>query len=258
VVDTATAIPTTRLDRRGQATGPTSGREPVGIGAPDGGVVVVRVPTGMFEIGDHLSRWWTAGRSRPGDRVLDTSGATLSFLVRQRPDLHSLTVLGDGPGTAHSAAPFPVTYRRRDISRPWPVAGPFDLVVHTDPPVTGSGAMWKAGVEQAAAVLTIGGQIVLSVPVEVEDPSAVLRAAHLTIEEIRGVEPPSDPATVETILAARFGTGAVALHRSLRQGCPDEYVDPLIASALAGDAERVLYACRKRRRPSAPDGTSRS
>lgn len=214
------------------------------------------IPTGLS---DYLSRWWTVRLNRPGDRVVDASGATLPFFVRQRPDLHSLTVLVDEPRSdgiervTDLAAPFPVSYRRCDISRPWPVAGPFDLVIHTDPTISRPVAAWPAGVEHAATFVAIGGRIVLSVPAAIDDPPATLRAARLAIEEVHGVAPPTDPVDVEAIQSARFGADAVGLYRALRRGGPDELVGPLIATA-----PEVLYACRKLPCQPAPGGTGRS
>lgn len=202
-------------------------------------------------ISDYLRRWWTARATRPGDRVVEVTGAMsthLPFLNRQRPDLHSLTILSSVPprtsGT-DTVSPFPVTRRHVDIAQAWPVAGPFDLVIHTEPTADRSPDAWWAGVAQAVAVLTVGGRIVLAVPEGIDARPDALHAAGLAVNEIRGVTPPADPAEVEAIVTTRFGRDAADLYGTMRRGNPGALVDAVVATTLVGDAVEVLHVCRK-------------
>lgn len=53
------------------------------------------------------------------------------------------------------------------------------------------------------------------------------------------------PERVDTTLRARYGRAAVTLCAAMRRACPEELVDPVIASVLPDAAETVIRLCRK-------------
>jgi|GEM_PF-2679846 len=199
---------------------------------------------------------WITQLCRPGDRVVEMAhgvSALLPHLVRRRRDLHSLVIiivdddqphvdaergLGDGP------MPFPVVHRFWDTDRSWPVAGPFDLIVDVAAPDR-TGDRWMTVVAQAAEFLTAEGRLVLAVPRGVRNLASVMSTAVLLVDESRGLVPPADSVAIERILDGRYGSSAATLYRAMRRGCPGQLVDPVVAAALAGDAETVLHVCRK-------------
>lgn len=90
-------------------------------------------------VSEHLQHRWVAQLCRAGDRVVEVAldgSKLLPLLTRECLELHSLTVLGDlGPSVGSSSLlavdgrTFAVTHRPWDGCRPWPIAGPADLIV---------------------------------------------------------------------------------------------------------------------------------
>ncbi|MBA2321654.1 MAG: hypothetical protein H0V89_10910 [Deltaproteobacteria bacterium] len=204
---------------------------------------------------EYSKLWWITELCRPGDRVVEMAhggSALLPHLLRRRRDLHSLVIIVDDVqphvdaqrGLDDGHMQFPVVQRFWDTGRPWPVAGPFDLIVDVAAPGR-TGDRWMTVVAQAAEFLTAEGRLVLAVPPGVRDLASVMSTAGLSVDESRGLVPPADPVAIEQILDGRYGSAAATLYRAMRRGCPDQLVDPVVATALAGDAETVLHVCRK-------------
>lgn len=102
-------------------------------------------------------------------------------------------------------------------------------------------------IEDAAALLTLGGRLALSCPASITDLPEVLRRAGFTVDEVHGVELPERDEQVERVMSDRFGSGSIALYRAIRLHCEPEFVRPVVATGLAEEAATVLRICRRTR-----------
>lgn len=198
-------------------------------------------------IGGYLTACRVATLCRPGDRIVELASpasALLPLLLRRAVHPHSLTVVHVAGAEADGGSvPFPVTRRAWDGTRPWPVAGPVDLVV--DASAARPAASVLRTVENAAALLTIGGRLALSCPASVTDLPGLMRGAGFTVDEVHGIALPDREEQVERMVLDWFGTGSVGLYRAMRVNCEPEFLRPVVATCLAEDAATVLWVCRR-------------
>lgn len=203
----------------------------------------------------HPTDRWVAQLCRTGDRVVEVAvegSRLLPFLTRQRPDLHGLTVIGDVEPVAGGSSllaidepNFAVTRREWDGGRPWPIAGPTDLIVDVGAAWAPTENRWRPSIGQAAEYLTPGGRLVVGMPAVADNLPELLRTAGLTLDVTHGVQLPPDAEVVDAALLVRYVPASAALFAAMRRDCPEEFVGSVVASVLPEAAQTVLRLCRK-------------
>ena len=74
----------------------------------------------------------------------------------------------------------------------------------------------------------------------------MLDEVGLVVREIIGILPPLAQDETEAAVAGRYGSGAAAFYRRMRDFCPEALLGPVVATALGDAATEVLYICSRR------------
>jgi SAM-dependent methyltransferase len=234
-------------------------------------------PTGVM---NYVQRLYIAECCTSGADVIDVCcgrGLQLPVLYRYAPHIASYTGLDITPahlGEArdqvssldrlHGSRPFTITFAECDVSRTWPPVPAATVIIYTSALEHLPRASGVASLKQAATALAQDGVLYLSTPNTQGDPPRllqhgvhvyewndaelrpVLADAGLVIEDTVGLLPPSGEVTV-SVLAERYGEGAVAWYRRLTETVPAPFLDVVSAAALGGAALELLYICRRRK-----------
>lgn len=234
-------------------------------------------PTGIM---NYLQRLLIIQRCRAGDRVLDVCcgrGLQLPVLYRYRPDLHSyvgLDISADNLAEARARQAdldavadrwFAIGFYQCDVAEPWPEIGPVDVAIYTSALEHLPREQGIASLRHTAAVLAPEGRLYLSTPNTPGQPprklqhrvhvyewsyqelTTVLDEVGLVVHEIVGILPPLTQDETEAAVAGRYGGGAAAFYRRMREFCPEALLCPVVATALGDAATEVLYICSRRR-----------
>ena len=234
-------------------------------------------PSGIMNLAQRLH---IAQRCPVGAQVVDVccgSGLQLPTLYRYGNQLQryvgldlSSDALAEARATVarldatYGGSRFPITLVECDVARPWPqvIGDGFDLAVYTSALEHLPRDRAVASLRHTAAALRPGGLLCLSTPNTPGDPprplqyrvhvyewnsaelEPVLAECGLVVEERVGLLPPSQGQVIAA-LRARFGDGACAWYRRLRDSVPPALLDTVVAAAIPREAMEVLYVCRQ-------------
>jgi SAM-dependent methyltransferase len=233
-------------------------------------------PTGIM---NYLQRLLITERCCPGDRVLDVCcgrGLQLPVLYRYRSDLRSYVGLDISPDSLAQARArqaeldavadrrFSVDFYQCDVAKRWPEVGQVDVAIYTSALEHLPRERGIASLRHTVDALAPEGRLYLSTPntpgapprklqhrVHVyewstQELTTVLGEVGLVVHEIVGILSPLAHEETEAAVAARYGSGAAAFYRRLREFVPEALMGPVVATALDDAATEVLYICSQR------------
>ncbi len=233
-------------------------------------------PTGIM---NYLQRLLITERCRAGDRVLDACcgrGLQLPVLYRYRPDLHSYVGLDISPDNLAEARArqaeldavadrqFAIGFYQCDVAERWPEIDQVDVAVYTSALEHLPRERGIVSLRHTAAALSPEGRLYLSTPNTPGEPprklqhrvhvyewshqelTTVLDEVGLVVHEIVGILPPLAQDKTEAAVAERYGSGAAAFYRRMRDFAPEALLGPVAATALGEAATEVLYICSRR------------
>jgi SAM-dependent methyltransferase len=233
-------------------------------------------PTGIM---NYLQRLLITQCCRAGDRVLDVCcgrGLQLPVLYRYQPDLHSYIGLDISPANLAQARDrqadldavndrqFAINFYQCDVAQAWPEIGQAEVAIYTSALEHLPREHGVASLRHTAAALAPQGRLYLSTPNTPGEPprrlqhrvhvyewsrqelTTVLGDVGLVVHETIGILPPLTPDQTQAAVAERYGSGAAAFYRRMREFAPEALLGPVVATALGDAATEVLYICSRR------------